>query len=241
MGRSDIAHLSHSISPLYFLLIFLLQKTAEAFKTKKLSLRKLTAYGLAVSTFIFLTPTMYLSVNAVHATTTTQHPVRTKYGTLLLRSGSEAENVNAVINFTEKNTERDDYIFVTSWHAPPFYALTNRKNPTYYDSLIDLVSRPSDEKQINICKDLLRKGTKIIIHGNDWGFDRRKELQYINNCPILQKCIEDNFELAAEYGPYLVYVLPAHSVRPSLPSNTTSSSLRTSYSITSRPERKARS
>ncbi len=70
------------------------------------------------------------------------------YGKLLFESESEATSVNSAIEFINKNTHEGDYIFVTPWFVPPFYALTNRKNPTYYDSVIDLIVRPSNEIKV---------------------------------------------------------------------------------------------
>jgi hypothetical protein len=42
----------------------------------------------------------------------------------------------------------------------------------------------------------------LIIHYDDWGFDNKEELQFLNTCSILQRCIEDNFELVEKYGHY---------------------------------------
>ena len=150
---------------------------------------------------LFLAHTGFASVKPHY-----HYEVSTEYGTLLFQNESEAIDVNDVISFINKNTDEGDYIFVTPWFAPPFYALTDRKNPTYYDSLIDLVARPSDEKQIKVCNDLLNKDTKLIIHYADWGFDNKEELQFLNACPILQRCIEDNFKLVEKYGHYWIYV-----------------------------------
>jgi len=151
-------------------------------------------------------PVPLFLVNCGYALAIPHYEVSTEYGTLLFKNESEAINVNDVIKFINRNTEKGGYIFVTPWYAPPFYALTNRKNPTYYDSLIDLVARPSDEKRKKVCNDLLNKDTKLIIHYADWGFDNKKELQFLNTCPILQRGIEENFELVEKYGCYWMYV-----------------------------------
>lgn len=206
LGRSDMSHLAHSIVPLFFLLLFLLQKSIEKFEANKNLLEKFITYGFVITTLLLLIPAPFFFVNSGYALAKPHYEVSTKYGTLLLSYESEAKDVNAVIGFINKNTEQGDYIFVTPWFAPPFYALTNRKNPTYYDSLIDLVARPSDEKQIKICNDLLNKDPKLIIHYADWGFDNKEELQFLNTCPILQRCIENHFELVGKYGHYWIYV-----------------------------------
>ena len=206
LGRSDIGHLALSVTPLFFLLIFLLQKSIKKFEENKTFLEKFTSYGFIVIIILLLVPIPFYYINTYELLTKSNYDVSTKYGTLILSNELEANNINNVIDFINKNTEEGDYIFVTPWDAPPFYALTNRKNPTYYDSLIDLVAIPSDEKQKRVCNDLLNKDTKLIIHYAHWGFDGKEELQFLNTCPILQECIGDNFELVETYGHYWIYV-----------------------------------
>lgn len=206
LGRSDISHLALSITPLFFLLIFFLQKSIKKFGKNKTSLEKFSTYGIVIITLLLLISAPSFLVRTGYTLVKPHYEVSTEYGTLLLNNESEAKDVNAVINFINENTKEGDYIFVTPWFAPPFYALTNRRNPTYYDSLIDLVARPSEEKQKRVCNDLLNNDTKLIIHYADWGFDNKKKLQFLNTCPILQNCIEDNFELVEKYGHYWIYV-----------------------------------
>lgn len=206
LGRSDIYHLAPSITPLFFLLIFLLQKSIEKVGESETYVGKFITYGSIVITFSLLVPVLLFPVQTVFVLMKPHYEVSTEYGTLLFESESEAIAVNNVISFINKNTDEGDYIFVTPWFAPPFYALTNRKNPTYYDSMIDLIARPSDEKQKRVCNDILNKDTKLIIHYAYWGFDSKPGLQFLNTCPILQRCIEDNFELVEKYGHYWIYV-----------------------------------
>ena len=47
--------------------------------------------------------------------------------------------------------------------SPAFYALTGRRNPTRYDTIVDLHLRPSREKQVEVCASLLRGGPDIEI------------------------------------------------------------------------------
>ncbi len=213
LGRSDISHLVFSITPLFFLLLFLLQKSIKKFETNKSSLEKYIAYGFILITLLLLMPVPLFFRSTGYALVKPHYEVNTEYGALVFYNESEAKDVNAVIDFINKNTKEGDYVFVTPWNAPPFYALTNRKNPTYYDSLIDLVARPSDKKQKKVCNDLLNKDTKLIIHYANWGFDNKKELQFLNTCPILHRCIEENFELVEKYGCYWMYVPKKNQAR----------------------------
>ena len=50
LGRSDMSHLAHSITPLFFLLIFLLQKSIKKSEENKTSLGKFITYGFIVIT-----------------------------------------------------------------------------------------------------------------------------------------------------------------------------------------------
>ncbi len=205
-GRADVAHLAFSNTPLFFVLIFLLKKSFEKFKENKNVLDKFVRNGLVIITILLLVPVFLFPVKTAFVLVKPHFKVSTKYGTLFFADELEAKYVNTVIEFINKNTNEKDYIFVTPWYAPPFYALTNRKNPTYYDSLIDVIVKPSDEKQSKICKALLDKKCKLIIHYADWGFDDKKQFHFLNACPILQKCIESNFELVKKYGHYWIYI-----------------------------------
>jgi hypothetical protein len=97
-------------------------------------------------------------------------------------------------------------MFVTPWFAPPFYTLTDRRNPTYYDSLIDPVALPSREKQEAICRDLLSKPTRIVVDYPDWGFDNAPRMQWRAACPLVEECIATHFTRVAAYGRYWIYV-----------------------------------
>ena len=206
LGRSGISHLAPSVTPLFFILTFFLQKNVKKVEKNRSFLEKFTPLGFIVITTFLLSSVPLFVIETGYALTIPHYQVSTRYGTLLLSNESEAKDVNAVINFVNRNTEEGDYIFVTPWFDPPFYILTNRKNPTYYDSLIDLVARPSDEKQMKIGSDLLDRDTRLIIHYANWGFDSKEELHFLNACHVLQKYIEDNFELAKRYGHYWIYV-----------------------------------
>jgi len=40
----------------------------------------------------------------------------------------------------------------------------------------------------------------------EWGFDGKEEFQFLNACSILNKCIENNFELQWKKGYWSLYV-----------------------------------
>lgn len=199
-GRSDMSHLVISINPLFFLVAFFLWKSMQDFN--KNLFNKVLRSAYAIITLLLLLSVPHFFIYIAFQLKTYRHPVEAKYGTLLFKDHSDAENVNAVIKYIDENTNEGDYIFVTPWFAPPLYALTNRRNPTYYDSLIDPIVLPSEEKQLKICDDLLRKNTKLVIHYPDFGYSAG---HFMSSCPMLQKCIEENFDLVVKYGNYWIY------------------------------------
>lgn len=196
MGRSDIPHLVHSLTPLVILLLVLVRNYKNLFLKVPLIL-------LVVAMFLPV-PLKVLSVKNTLAKD--HYPVTTAHGTLLIDNQNEAESVNEIVKFVLENTETDDFIFVTSWFTPPIYALTARQNPTYYDSLIDIVSRPSEEEQQGICDDLLEKKTSLIVHNADWGFDGKEHLQFRTSVKSLDDCIKKNFKFVEKIGNYELYI-----------------------------------
>ena len=206
LGRSDMSHLAPSITPLFFLVIYFLQTYFRCADKNKNTMDNLVKRCLLIITFILLSPVPLFFAKSGYSLLKTPYKVSTAHGTLLFHNKPEADDVNNLIQFINKNSDEKDYIFVTPWFSPPLYALTNRKNPTYYDSMVDLISQPSIQKQNEVCNSLLNKSTKMIIHYPDWGFDGKKELQFLYACPVLQKCIENNFNLKKKFGNYWVYL-----------------------------------
>jgi hypothetical protein len=92
-------------------------------------------------------------------------------------------------------------VFVTPWNAPPLYALTRRRNPTYYDSLIDLTHRPTEEKQRLVCAGLLAHGTRLVVHRPGWSTGSNS---FERACPLIDACLRDNYEPFRQAGPFWV-------------------------------------
>lgn len=133
-----------------------------------------------------------------------RNAVKTPNGIIHYSSSKEAIDVQSVVRFIEDNSSKDEYIFVSPWFAPPLYALMNRRNPTYYDSLIDLDRLPSEEKMKRLCMDIEEKGTRIIIHSEDIGLDA---LQASDIYRIFIGFVETNYTLSAEHGRYLLFTI----------------------------------
>lgn len=205
LGRSDIDHLRVSLMALFPLLVFFVWKIGAQFQCNGRMVNASIKYCLLGAIAITLLGgcynLFYNNISSLSMLWRGSKPVSTEYGHIILDK-DQSELVKSI----EKYSNDGDYIFVTAWSAPPLYALTNRRNPTYYDSLIDLIARPSEAKQRGVCNALLSKDTKLVIHQADFGFDNKDELTFANTCPILQKCIDDNFTIVERYDDYLVYL-----------------------------------
>ena len=197
LGRSDMAHLVHSVTPFVILLVILIKNYRSLFFRVSLILLLILLFLPLPLKMLHIKNTLKLQY----------YPVVSENGFLMIDDEGEAESVDEIIQFVLENTNSGDFIFVTPWFSPPIYALTDRKNPTYYDSLIDLVARPSEEKQRVICEDLIEKKTKLVIHSSDWGFDEKPELQFSKTGQILDGCIRENFRFMKNFGRYGVYVI----------------------------------
>ena len=88
----------------------------------------------------------------------------------------------------------------------PLYAITERKNPTYYDSPVDLLARPALEKEEMIINSLLKSNTRVVIieKGNQINFYNKYDFNNTN--PILSSLIKQHFKLAQVISNYEIYV-----------------------------------
>lgn len=141
---------------------------------------------------------LFLSVPIVWAQTGREmmrehYPVTTPQGQLWLSNPAEARTWQSVFDLIEKHSGKDDYMFVTTWESPPLYALTGRRNPTRFDSIIDVMALSTEEKQETIIRDLRAHSTAVLVHDPDFCFDQRPDLVFSRSCPLLQKTLEKQF------------------------------------------------
>ena len=216
-GRSDIHHLSLAITPMFFALNFMIQtrglkknsgNSSGFFQHSNRYFEIIAGSFLILFSIFFFGRGPIVFFKAISSLGEERYTVVTEHGTLYYKERSEAAAMDSVVRFIEKNSDAGDYIFVTPWHTPPLYVLTNRKNPTYYDSAIDLVLRPDTPKQETVVDNLIKKNVKIIVHRPGWGFDNREDFMFANACPVIQRFIESNYERAQKYGEFLIYLAP---------------------------------
>ncbi|MGV8142506.1 MAG: glycosyltransferase family 39 protein [Candidatus Pacearchaeota archaeon] len=205
LGRSAASQLSHALMPLFFVQVLIISSFGRnLFLELKPSLKKTIYLVTIISLLLSATIVISSSLNTVSKT---NYKIETDYGTIQTDEKESALETNQVISLIYNYTKSpEDYIFVSTQEAPPFYTLTNRKNPTYYSALFDVIIRPSVEKQNKMCQDLADKKTKIIIHDAYWGYDQLPERQFLHAAKTLHDCIINNFEFIGNYGRYQVYI-----------------------------------
>ena len=136
-----------------------------------------------------------------------RHPVQVvtaPHGSLIYKDESEAKNLQTLIDRVLSSTSESDFIFVVPWDAPAIYALTGRRNPTFYGSNIDLFYRPTEEKEKDVCRALQKHHVKLIISQTDWpgvAWNAVRQERLI----IVDSFIHEHFERVGEFGFYSLY------------------------------------
>lgn len=206
LGRSDLSHLAPAFIPLTFFIFYIFFNFRKEQSSNKI-FWKINHYAslLIIITMSFtlifpLSKMSYLAGNKLYY-------AETPNGDVAFKKYEDYSDFQNLVNFLKINTKPKDNFFVTLWGAPPLYALFDLKNPTYFDSLNDLLVRHSTEKQQKICADLQKTKTKYIIHHPDWGYDDKQEQTFQNACPLLNEFINTNYTICADFGTYKVYKL----------------------------------
>lgn len=128
--------------------------------------------------------------------------------TLYLKDAAKAYEIQEIVNFVQKNVAPGEHLgenlLIVPFFAPPIYEMTGRTNPTYYDSFIDFGFVPSEEKQRELCRQIIRTNIKYVVYGNEcqiyWNGECRSE-----GFEILDECINERFKETDRYGPYSIY------------------------------------
>ncbi len=199
-GRSDYYHILRVNTVFYFqaFLIILLEKKEKPIRLIKgvlISILMLISITGVLQTLIdleFLIKPIYI-VRSQHS----------KYYTSEKKSYKITQDL---VDTILTNTNEEDYIFVVPWGAPPLYFMTNRRNPTYYDSLIDVVLRPTTEKQLRIIESLEKNNVKLIIWLEEEKFDGYNSRKLIRNCKQLNFYIKHKYFCVKSIGEYKVYL-----------------------------------
>lgn len=191
-----ISNLSFSYLPLFFCFLLLWQTMRK--ERWHHPILRYANYGIIT---ILLLPFFAFPVKLVFAMQQKNYQIHTATGTFYTSDPALADAINQTVATVEAMTKADDYIFSTP-ALPAFYIFTNRRNPTHYDSLIDLQLRPSEEHERGICRDLLAKKTKVVIHLTATSDEGKA---FAIGQPIIQKCITDHFKPLETFGDFVIY------------------------------------
>jgi hypothetical protein len=134
--------------------------------------------------------------------------VKGSVDTLYLKDAEKAAELQAVVNYIEKNTYSGkrvgERLLIIPFFAPPLYEMTGRVNPSYYDSFIDFGFVPDKLKQEAFCDKIRELAIRHIVYGKDcqlyWNGECRAE-----GFEILNSCINDKFHEVEQQGDYTIY------------------------------------
>ena len=131
---------------------------------------------------------------------TVNEPITGPHGSILVEDAPYVARVRRVIAILLGGTKEQDYVFVEPFQIPPLYAMTGRRNPTYYDSLQvpyvrHLAGLPTEPVEEELCRELTSRDTRMVV----------TEATSIANYHVLHGCIEGHFDLFERVGPYTVY------------------------------------
>lgn len=195
LNRGQMYNLTYALTPLYFLFIFYF----NIFFNKKTFLKYIF---LSITIIILLMLPIYLSrvlYNFLFA-----EKITTDHGNVFIKNKNKIDDFKEIFYFIKNNTEYEDFIFDNMGEFP-IYLLTERRNPTYYDSIVDIWFQPNETKQKKLCDDIISKKTKIIIYFNG-SFDEKDNSTFSEKLPIIDKCIKDNFKKEKKLENYLIYI-----------------------------------
>lgn len=131
--------------------------------------------------------------------------VQGEVDSLLVKDAETAKHLQGVVDSIQHYTSKGDNIFVAPFFSPPFYEMTGRKNPSYYDSVIDLAFLPDENKQKVICTALDTQDVSLVVYGRDC------QMHWNGRCmsegfKILDECIARNYRKEADYGQFSIYL-----------------------------------
>jgi hypothetical protein len=140
--------LIQSATPLYVVLILLVGPLLTYARASKTSGARLAATGALAALVGLGQWAVVLTGHEALALGRPEHRAVAPYGTMDFADPQQAAEMQSLIGAVVENSAEGDYVFVTPWNAPPLYALTRRRNPTYYDSLIaKLIVRGKDRPE----------------------------------------------------------------------------------------------
>lgn len=192
--RAGMGNLTVGLAPLFVLLALLLASSRDGSKARRHVL-------WAAATLLMLAVPVVLA-QSVREWLRPHYQVSTAHGCLRPSDPTAAADLKRLLRGVDQRCPASGYLFVTGWSCPPLYALTGRRNPTYYDSMIDLIARPDPQRHASVIRSLQLHPPALIVHDPRLSFDHRPELQFRTACAHLQAFLNSHYHFAVAYGPY---------------------------------------
>lgn len=205
LGRSDLCHLSPSAAPWMMFILYSAFVAAGKPNDRAPGRRRyVLVSGILVAEMLLVGAAPILRL--FDQIRMPFYKMHAPYGSYAQNKLENFESDKFAIENVLKYTRERDYIFVTPWYAPALYAMTHRRNATYYDSMNDPVIRPSAKTQERVIDALIASKTKLIVHA-DWGYDEKPEQRFKNACRMIQSFIESNYTMVGKHGAYEIWLL----------------------------------
>lgn len=206
LGRSDINHVAQSVTPMYFFFAAYIGHFSGSGQ-KDIGVDKWILRILATAALLlFAHDTHKFFEHAINNLFKQNQPVQTSYGKFLLADPALAAEINTIIVDIQSETKEGDYMFIAPWDLPPMYAMTHRKNPTYYDSMMDIEVRPARWKEEAVCAALIEKDARLAVLSTPGPKRGISQTDSLRPMQIIEKCVEDNFSLLRRSARFMVYV-----------------------------------
>jgi hypothetical protein len=202
----DSHHLSQAATPLYFVLVLLLRPLMTRWReTRSLAAGFVACAAIGTVAGVGHRAAIVPMERAVDTLLKETYRVVAPYGTLSHNDRRLAAELEGLLEAVLEHATEKDHVFVVPWSAPAIYALTRRRNPTYYDSMIDLIYRPSEDKQRQVCQALLAKETRLVIGRADLPGAGWDSIGRATQLPVIDACIDKHYERIRDIGRFSVY------------------------------------
>lgn len=113
-----------------------------------------------------------------------------------------AQSISHLQNLIEQN---DGDVFLLAWSLPPMYLMTERQNPAYIDSPIDLILASNAEKENRIITSLQKSNVSFIVVENQNITHLHAAHTLQQRAPVLYDYILSYYKLYETDGPYAIY------------------------------------
>lgn len=133
----------------------------------------------------------------------TAYDISSRFLSFKTMQGGYAKTVNCII---EHMHEHHHKTWVCAWNLPPLYLMTQRKNPCYYDSPIDLILHPDITKEDRVIACLNDNKVDLIILEIKNITHLSPQHRIETSTPKLYTYIQTHYKLSETIDRYAVFI-----------------------------------